>query len=440
MKTKRFAWCFLVTAVLLSACEKSVSEESVYLSDTSLEKQCPYIVSQEEAIEEVNNLLNIIDENSTRGVHDRRSIESVDLIHQDISPVRAESDNFSFEGIYVISFANDEGFALASADSRTTPVFCIVDKGTFSLDENISPALAVFLDNLDKALQDTLSPLYLKNVETDTVNTSSTRSTTYGDWQIVSQVNPKISTLWHEAWPYNQYFPSYPTGVVGPTPAFNGHFPTGSSTVAVGQIIAAMEITHNPPVYYNLNNYDWTAMKTPGNYTYVASFLRDIGECFFSNWGEEETTCDLGRVRDYLIDDWGCTVIKESDADSHVEDAVSFLAETPLKNNLIYSRADSGRRTFLGIPIEYSGDYAWAIDGCVIRQRTKTTTNIFGHTSTSTETQRLLHCNMGYLTNAYNGYYVNTDFTAPLTSPTSNAIVLESQNLIYRNKFLYISK
>lgn len=425
---------FSFAVVFFSACQKSMSDDFLFSSVSQEAEKKSYFVPQEKAIEEVNTLLNVIDEGSTRGKHGNRAIESVAFLHSQVSPVRSETEPFSFEGIYVVSFENDEGFALASADSRTTPVFCVVDKGTFSLDENIAPPLAVFLGNLDKAMKDTLSPLYKENVKTDTTDELYTRSTTYGDWQIVSQVTPKISTLWHEAYPYNYEFPLSGDDLF--SPPFYGKIRAGSSTIAVGQILAAMEPQIPGPL-----SYSWSGIKNPEQaLSTTAGFLKEIGMGIFSQWGLAEVTCDLGTVRDYLRDNWYLTVEKESDADSHVSDAVSFLAEAPIKNNLIYSRADSERRTFLGITVGYSGDYAWAVDGCVIRQRTKTTTNIFGHTSTSMETQNLLHCNMGFPTDAYNGYYVNTDFTSPLDGPLGNAMIFESLNLVYRNKFLYISK
>lgn len=414
-------------ALALTSCTKDVLTENEGSADTTISPVHTFRVSKPEAIEEVQQLLDIVDNSTTRSASKNRQIGTVEYMPYPSLSTRSSSTLTDFEGIYVVNFADDEGFALASADSRTTPVFCIVDEGNFSLDEKINPALAVFLNKLDAALNDTLSGLYQCINNVDTIQ-NSTRSTTYGDWELVSIVNPKINKHWHQAYPYNAYYPLSNSGTLDDP--FRGHIPTGSSPIAVAHILSGLRATYFVPSSYNWNSMDDNS---------AAGLIADIGMSIFTEWGQEEEICERQNIIDYLEECWGCTTATEMEADDHVIDAIDFLSEQTVNNNLIYSRADSEKRQFLGITIEYNGPYAWAIDGCLVRKRTVTKDRLIGKPKTTIETQHLLHCNMGY-GGLYDGFYVDTEFTRPIVHYTNDLYQSTPLTLVYRNKFIYVSK
>lgn len=416
-------------ACLLSLCSCSSEFEEMESNVVSKEQTSSniYRVSESSAVNEVQNLLNSMDTQLTRADKPSRTVKSVQFI--DGASASTRSTNTNFEGIYVVNFENNEGFALASADNRTTPVFCIVDEGEFSLGEDINPGLAAFLDNLDAAINDTTSGIYLSACSEE-ADLETRSEPVYGDWQILTNIAPKIQVHWNQTYPYNMYYPM--VGEIG-MPDYR-HILTGSSVVAIGMILSALQPQPLGPLYYN-----WSSIISPqGSAEGVASLFKEIGEALFEELEYTQETCDIDDAQDYF-EDWDLEVEKESDADDHVDDAIAFLSETISHDNLIYSRADSEKKAFLGIPLQYSGDYAWAIDGCVVRQRTVTKTNIFGKPKTSTETQRLLHCNMGY-GGTCDGYYIDTEFNIKVSNIYADAYMDTCHNLVYRNKFLYISK
>ena len=116
---------------LLSGCAK----DDIMLENTTdadvIRQIKTYKISSETAIEQAKGFVSELNP-STRSVN--RTVSDITLIG-DKNKTRAGEDCDSL--LYLINFADDEGFVLMSADVRSIPIYAISDKGNFVInDEN----------------------------------------------------------------------------------------------------------------------------------------------------------------------------------------------------------------------------------------------------------------------------------------------------------------
>lgn len=86
-----------------------------------------YVVTVDDAMADVEGLLAELDP-QTRGGSPRTISETI--VRGGFGATRS-ADGPEEPLYYIFNFANNEGFAVASGDSRTPPVFCITDSGNF---------------------------------------------------------------------------------------------------------------------------------------------------------------------------------------------------------------------------------------------------------------------------------------------------------------------
>lgn len=229
---------------------------------------------------------------------------------------RATGDDVEVR-FHVINFEDNQGFALVSADSRTTPVYAYSETGNLDIeDATENTGFGDFMDaateyyiaeaewtDPDNPLLPTdpnnqilpITPvptnpiLHLPIVELD-------GERYYWDsWEVVSQNSAGriVPVIWGQGWPYNFYCDSLETE----NNYLGNRYAVGCGPLAVGQILSV----YRYPISLDNNIFNWNKIMLSNSYneTYTdgvtcsegamatAYMLRAIGENMNAVYGEE---------------------------------------------------------------------------------------------------------------------------------------------------------
>ena len=284
----------IIAAIAFVACEKEpFAQANDYVERVSSNK-----VSLSKALFYAENSINGIG-TSTRST--TRKVKSTEIFVAKPSTRSVESEEVSF---YLINYEDNEGFAMVSTDSRTTPVYAYSDEGNLNpADFENNPGLKIFLegailnyedeiancstyalgDRLPIELPDTLDdprPIYVDGIFCY-VKTDTTRMF----------VDKLLTTAWHQDWPYNFYCDGTDAVGCGPT--------------ALAQIMAH----HRYPAshqdsQFGLVIYDWNLMRSEYRIDWgqsgtditilIAKLMRQIGRAANADYGLETYTNAVG--------------------------------------------------------------------------------------------------------------------------------------------------
>lgn len=191
----------------------------------------------------------------TRSGRTRRIAEVVTL--GGFAETRAAGSTQDEPLVYLFNFADDEGFALVSGDSRVGDVLAFVEEG--NLDPEVgtdNPGFAIFLSYADTYYRlKTGLPVY--DADGDLVVVSDGDDgydpdidedyVEYSDWYNYSESGTKLACQWGQGRPLNRYcFQDWEE--------YQGlHAFAGCVAVAVGQIM----YHHRHDYTYNGTTYDW---------------------------------------------------------------------------------------------------------------------------------------------------------------------------------------
>lgn len=188
--------------------------------------------------------------------------------------------------LYVINYADDNGFAVVSANPNTTGLVAVTEKGTYSptseeINNNIGMGLfmdmaGMYVSSAGKELQDPNSPSIKEVIET--VDTTDT-------W-----IAPKLTTKWGQTYYEGAYCP-------------NGK--SGCSNTAMAQIMTYFEYPTQLNLTYedapvSVVNLDWSEIKKYEGHFYsdtanvaackaVGYLCRQLGELAHSNYNSNGT-------------------------------------------------------------------------------------------------------------------------------------------------------
>ena len=322
--------------------------------------------------------------------------------------------------LYVVDFEDNAGSAILAADSRIPEkVLVVTDKG------NIIDSIPVYENGMFEST-DYFSDFSLYNEDEDDyyigqvdaqvieycidyaddyvggTNSSSNTitSTVYGSWANNEKIYPKLTTAWHQTSPFNDAIPtsryffwqSWKRG------------PAGCVPIAIAQIMAYHEFPSN----LSCNDYiiNWTGIKnictrsnpnaTGTNYDRqaVARLVSNIGAWCSTIYTPDFAFALPRKARDCMSTFGYSNVIRTYGYnESKVEDMLR-------NDNPVFIAAISG----------LTNGHAWVIDGYLDRSRDIKNYNSSGVlVSSTTENQKLMHCNFGW--NGYcNGYYTSGIF------------------------------
>lgn len=399
-------------------------------------------ISASEAMEIALNAADDFSSESTRSGNPR-TIENYAVYGSTKSGLRSK-DTDSDSLIYVFNFADNQGFAIVSADDRIqSQVLAFVDEG--SLEENIDdPGMSIFLENLESYAENSISDFEkckdsLKNIaEANYVvleNVNPATRASYSTSVTITKVSektkdPLLAVTWGQGSPYNRFTPIEECG----------RTPTGCVATATAQIMSY-----------------WKFPKAIGSYTFEWDKMTEspeINENNQVNIAQLMFIAGLGSGVDY---DCGGSSAKTENAYNWLETIgykKGFSSEfyngyviTALDMNCpLLANGKRNKTTVLGININYSGGHCWVIDGykCIKNKiEYKTIDNATGAyvSAVSYSDTYFLHNNWGW--EGYgNGYFLSGvfDVTSPYQLDNEAKAMSEEKNYKYKNNIYCVTK
>ena len=364
MKKTFITLLVLFTNIIIITTFNSCGNDDSLDEVTSIPQQKvdPYYVNYEQALSEAIEFMHgdILRKGTRAGIN--RRVEN----HYEYSvtnrfvrkQTRSAVDNDTIDvRFHVINFANDGGFALVSADRRTTPIYAYSESGHLDLEDAIANTgvgdfMEVASENYKNEVINRVGLQPLTPVPTDSIaelliitdEFGNQYHVSYGSWQTVSSVSSLVDVEWGQGYPYNYYakfITSNPNTVVGCGP------------VAAGQIMSYFQHPHY--IAIEGDTLSWNTMLNENSYNnicpgsmQVSRLLTEIGILSNANFGETTSTT-INNVRNTICS-FGYTCSEVSDFDA------TNIRSSLLSQHLVYARGGD----------LYSGNgHAWVIDGFI---------------------------------------------------------------------------
>ena len=195
----------------------------------------------------------------------------------------AEVDNFNLRGLdtlmYIINYDDNEGFALVSADKRTTSVLAIIDEGSMRpewLMNTDNPGFNILMEHTvmmqlnEIVMYEKSAPTYATS-NLNQSNTIQTRSTT-------SNIPPRLRSKWGQGFPYNLQCPpktgSRSIELRNNPVNIDNRMPAGCVPVAMAQALS---------YFQTIGSVSWTDSYGSGysvlNWTQIMTDCKDFRWC-----------------------------------------------------------------------------------------------------------------------------------------------------------------
>lgn len=380
---KRFC-IFLLVAMALVACEKE--NESVIRNTDLQEVVAQNKVSLKEALLYAENSINGINP-TTRSAE--RKVKSTEIYVAKPTTRSAEDTEVSF---YLINYENNEGFAMVSTDSRTTPVYAYSDEGNLTPEsfEN-NPGLQIFRDGAIQHYENEIAnsgtydlgddrlpifeiPEILYNTN-DVVAIVEVDGTYYFEGSKINEIikGPLVPVAWHQDEPYNQHYNSQKKAGCGP--------------VAAAQVMSYYKY----PTIHDNYTYNWDYMTSVPTHS-----IYQINEAYSISKLLEQIAIEANCTHDgvlTLTSSFGLMVALN-------EFGYNYQWDDSFDSTTIFANIDNNNPVIIGGDKqgEEYGHY-WVIDGSKTRWLT---TRLYYieypynvHSSTSSTPTKYYHCNWG---------------------------------------------
>ena len=307
--------------------------------------------------------------------------------------------------MYIINFDDNEGFALVSADKRTTSILAIIDEGSMTTD---------MLTNTENTAFNILiwQTIVMQLYEISTYKKSATTYAHIDPSQVTNYTAPKLKTKWAQGHPYNLQSPLKTDGT-------NGRMPAGCAPVAMAQAVSFFQTKNSvtwsdihgsgssdlnwSQIIIDCENWHWCVANTywdwegvgnkdyskPNQYGYgrvgeglettnqVAHLIRSMGAAITASYGNNSTSGNTVKALNHLSDSWG--INKD---DININSNITNIIKQ--SNYLIWISATNIS--------EGGGSHGWLIDG--------------GFTKSGIN---YVHCNFGW--DGYcDGYYIINEY------------------------------
>lgn len=394
--------------IALMAIAMSCSQENLLIPDTETTAQetpASTKITLPEALKNAESAFGMLDLN-TRAMRIPESVEYIGANYQ----TRSSSSNEDVK-YYIVNYADNQGFAVLSADAEKGKVFALSDEGSISLSDTIdNPGLGVFFNKLNKWI----------DIPLDTTLTVTPKDTTPAlPYPFISKVSPRM--------PKNvQKWDG--TRILG-TNIGDTILPRRNGITACAQVFASFSYPYNwringIPTYYidweAINNYlypkGFSVYVPPTNDPGILNLFNIISETvryWDTNRGEDS---GMFQSQGYDVEDWYCP-------DCRVYNGVPM---SYCKDDL-----DKG---FINVPRTFdtfNGLFYWVIDGYLqYNYKVYNPAAKYG-------TDLLFHCVWG-LGGKGNGYYAfieENDSMSPsvFLDDTNDHSVYDNQidNIIY---------
>ena len=310
-----------------------------------------------------------------------RKIASVQIIGDSKAALTRSGEDGLDTMLYLVNYADDQGFALLSADWRTKPVYAFSEEGELNLaDTTVNKGLALFMENAKADYEDAVSvtgnpkgpffpndsiDIYHPNIDIDDYQREVTKD--------VKPLLKKNSRLWKQGYPFNIY-----------CPVKNGErCPVGCVAIAVALLCSEREA----PSSFDGISLNWSAINQVDPYTNIPpamvnffNFLRSLGKSQYldMHYNPGASSSNIDNARRTLSNGMGFTLSATEDFHGYI-----FKDHYP-----VYIRAKKSE----GV------GHAWVIDGGYGYKITSTM-YVDGYASYNFE-----HCVWGWA-GKDNGYY-----------------------------------
>lgn len=302
---------------------------------------------------------------------------------------------------YVVNFSDNGGFALVSADKRTTPVYALIDEGNWNVDSLVyeeNEGFIEFLEGAEEAFHRERDEDSHVLIEFDHENGhGGGEPVDYGPWEIKYVKKPLLETKWgqgraSEPNSYGKYCPNKVTGCAitaaaqilsyyrtpgGVSWSYNETY--GATTLDWDRILADSRM-NGGQLYPSL---------TPKSMDEVAHLCRFLGVAFDAEYEGESTKAD-GKDVVKWFQKW--SGLQATNLDGYNE---GRIVDALKEDKVIYARGSSIREKILFFN-KYEGGHAWVYDGYLTAGNRVSSKNY-------------VHCNWGW--NGWkNGYYLSKCF------------------------------
>ena len=321
---------------------------------------------------------------------------------------------------HIINFEDNAGFALVSADDRTTPVYAYSTEGLLNIEDAISnTGFGDFMENAKvyykyeanggkgpgdgwplPFLED---PFWIESLPTTQFGGRTVY--VYSRYETQDSVAPLLMTQWGQDDPYNYYCPeanNMPSN-------YNGRCPAGCVPIALAQLMAYYKYAKNTtdiegyPIFLRWNNLHNQVSFPSGDSSFdcraLAKLIRkigDVGNATYTNTGTGVATIMVDSILHYF--GYSTSGLQTSLFDNGV------LLKSLDNNKPIYVR---GERTTANGNI----GHGWVVDGYSHKEIVEdlyayTTPHYHLFTLHTLECLDYFHCNWGW-NGLYNAYVLN---------------------------------
>lgn len=440
---KSLIWStFLFSTILCYSCQTENKVKSPLMGEASYCLK-DHVVTEEAAAKQAEEIINLLDGSSLRST--KRSIASITPIG-DKSFRSSQDQSSSTPMAYVVNFANDLGYAVLSADARLEPVWVISDKGNLDtkkpfdnptslmLMKQVELAYSQNLYNIIDIIIDELTP-------EEPINPEDITHVEYGPWTHApgAKFEALIPVVWGQSDdPYNRYIPKNLSQHAGCVPA------------AVAQIMAF----HSYPRSYN-----WKEMVKhhPLNDPLkrhsdagddIGRLYRDLGKSLRVQYSPKgsgaysedvpKTFQEFGYTNGGVLSDFSFEKVQDELIRANGKGYPIYISAS---DTIIIEHKHNWWRNWT--ETSYNGGHAFVIDGISKAQRVVRVVQTFTGKELHRhyETLDLLHANLGWDKDRYNGYYNKHVFNTqegPFLKNTTSPII-EGEDRVYRYNFKIIT-
>ena len=416
---------------LLAGCTADPGAESGPPGENPPAAENPHAVPVEQALEELQSVLEEIDAPAEDGAATRsggiRRVKNVTTVSPEVlnpDGTRSEATADVEELLYIVNFENEAGYAILGADDRLEPVYAVVDEGSLTTEDfryavtvtpeqaeadgelvfplqMVAQAAIIGIENADTDADGGVAPMSDDGRHTGDLGGNVLREE-YTPFVVQERIGPLIPVKWGQGYPFN-----------ASVTQINGKCClAGCTAIAVAQVLVSN--------YWKYGSVVGSIKGTPIDWTLIRRAIQNPNLLIATEGKPSTLTPEAKAVSmliyaigvvlnmDYGLDGSSASVINTRDCLTYVlYKGVSKSTYTSgTARTMLWDRKKTCIVTGKGKNANGGTDYhAWNLDGWLYRTRNIKTYYRNGTTSEEGPyPQTLVHCNFGW-NGASDGYY-----------------------------------
>ena len=399
---------------LLASCTADPGTEPGPFGENPPTAEKPHAVPVEQALEELQSVL-----------------EEIDTPAEDGAVTRSEATADVEDLLYIVNFENEAGYAILGADDRLEPVYAVVDEGSLTTEEfryavTVTPEQAEADGELVFPLQMVAQAAIggvdtggggngivggpITDIEHWWPEGQQPVGIDYEPWETKEQSGILLKTRWNQTKPYNYLCP-----IENGKNCFAGCVP-----VAVAQILVFNALNYNKKFYQIgdqlLNEAMWLNIEEAVTHPQLVKPVVSGESMNAQTWAVAYFINKMGDsvCVKYHSDDGGSpaptkNVVKLLQYLGDIGLGYSNIALSPITTDKVRDMIFVKK-----LPFYYSGksstnSHAWVLDGWLLRERRVITRYAFLPTQYHTESKEFVHANFGW-GGQKDGYYTFNAF------------------------------